>query len=162
MSRHNTLRLIGAALFTMMLAAPAVADHHRGGQEREGRGHQAGGHEHRLFVTVTGASTQDRAMPLVLANQAVDQGLEVRVLLCGDGAQLALSDYEAERFAPRDVSAKDLLARLMANGAKVEVCAIFLPNTDYSEADLSEGIGIAQPGEVASYMMGPRTRLFAM
>lgn len=162
MSSFRIMHLLAAAMLAAILVSPAAADHHRGGPEREQRGHQGGGHEHRLFVTVTGSSTQDRAMPLVLANQAVDQGLEVRVLLCGDGALLAVADYEAEKFAPRDVSAKDLLARLMANGVQVDVCAIFLPNTDYTEADLSDGIGIAQPGEVASYMMGPRTRLFAM
>ncbi len=115
----------------------------------------------RLFVTVTGSDTQDRAMPLVLANQALDQGSEVRVLLCGAGAKLALSDYEAERFAPRDITPVDLLQRLMANGATVEVCAIFLPNTGHSAEQLRAGIAVASPAEVAAWMMGPDTRLFS-
>jgi len=160
------MTFLGAAALAM--AAPAVADQHGGGQERErGQRHHAhqgamdGGREHRLFVTVTGSATQDRAMPLVLANQAVDKGLEVRVLLCGDGGYLALADYEAETFDPPGVSAKDLLGRLMNHGVVVEVCAIFLPNTDHDESDLSEGIGVAQPGDVAAYMMGPRTRIFS-
>ncbi|TVS09779.1 MAG: hypothetical protein EA419_12210, partial [Wenzhouxiangella sp.] len=168
LSRSNLFSLLAAFLLTVSVTAPAVADHHRGGGqegergERHGqRGHMGGGHEHRLFVTVTGSATQDRAMPLVLANQAVDQGLEVRVLLCGDGGHLAIADYEAETFPPRDVSAKDLLARLMNHDVVVEVCAIFLPNTEYGEEDLTEGIGIAQPGDVAAYMMGPRTRIFS-
>ncbi|TVQ35203.1 MAG: hypothetical protein EA370_09515 [Wenzhouxiangella sp.] len=122
---------------------------------------QAVADEPRLFVTVTGASVQDRAMPLVLANQALDQGAEVRVLLCGAGGHLALSGYEAETFAPRDITPVDLLNRLMANGAKVEVCAIFLPNSDHDASDLREGIGVANPADVAAWMMAPDTRLFS-
>ena len=100
-------------------------------------------------------------MPLVLANQALDQGAEVRVLLCGEGGHLAIADYEVETFAPRDITARDLLGRLMIQGAQVEVCAIFLPNTDYQQADLIEGIGIANPGDVAAWMLAPNTRLFS-
>lgn len=159
-------QLLTAAAMALAVSFPALADHHGGGHqgergERHGQRGGMGGHEHRLFVTVTGSATQDRAMPLVLANQAVDQGLEVRVLLCGDGGHLALADYEAETFPPRDVSAKDLLGRLMQHDVVVEVCAIFLPNTEFGEEDLTEGIGIAQPGDVAAYMMGPRTRIFS-
>ncbi len=139
----------------LLLAAPMAqaTEHERGGRHMH--------HEHRLFVTVTGSATQDRAMPLVLANQAADQGLEVRVLLCGEGGKLAVADYEAETFAPRDVSAKDLLMRLMGEGAVVEVCAIFLPNTEFDEDDLIDGVGVAQPGDIADYMMGPRTRILS-
>ncbi len=160
--------ILTAALMALAVSFPALADHHGGGNQGERgerqqarQGAMGAGREHRLFVTVTGSATQDRAMPLVLANQAVDQGLEVRVLLCGDGGYLALANYEAETFPPRDVSAKDLLGRLMNHDVTVEVCAIFLPGTEYGEEDLTEGIGIAQPGEVAAYMMGPRTRIFS-
>ncbi len=117
--------------------------------------------QQRLFVTVTGTDVQDRAMPLVLANQVLDQGAEVRVLLCGAGGHLALAGYEAERFAPRDITPVDLLNRLMANGATVEVCAIFLPNSGHSADELREGIGIASPPDVATWMMSPGTRLFS-
>ncbi len=180
MNRSASLltRALAIAVLALMLAAPAMADHHRGGDDPDRergqhhgqrgemgqRGHHGGmggGREHRLFVTVTGSATQDRAMPLTLANKAVDQGLEVRVLLCGDGAELALADYEAQAFDPPGVTPKDLLGRLMNNGVTVEVCAIFLPNTDYDEDDLTDGIGIGAPDDVAEYMMGPRTRIFS-
>ncbi|MFP4209562.1 MAG: DsrE family protein [Wenzhouxiangella sp.] len=171
-------RALAVTLTALLLAAPALADHHRGGNNQDGergerhgqrgemgeRGRHGGmgrGREHRLFVTITGSATQDRAMPLTLANKAVDQGLEVRVLLCGDGAELALADYQAEAFDPPGVTPKDLLGRLLSNGVTVEVCAIFLPNTDYDEDDLTDGIGIAAPDDVAEYMMGPRTRIFS-
>lgn len=121
-------------------------------------------HQHspsRLFVTVTGETPQAQAMPLVLANQALDQGAEVRVLLCDAGGQLALQNHQAPSLAPRNITPKDLLGRLMTKGATVEVCAIFIPNTEHTPEDLSAGIGIAQPGDVASWMMAPNTRLFA-
>lgn len=171
-------RTLAAALLALLLAAPALADHHRQADnpdheqvphhaqpghmgERGRHGGMGGGREHRLFVTVTGSATQDRAMPLTLANKAVDQGLEVRILLCGDGAELALADYQAETFDPPGVTPKDLLGQLISKGAIVEVCAIFLPNTEYDENDLTDGVGIGAPDEVAAYMMGPRTRIFS-
>ncbi|MCC5866024.1 MAG: DsrE family protein [Wenzhouxiangella sp.] len=134
---------IAGTFFLLALANPLLADNAR------------------LFVTVTGSSVQDRAMPLVLANQAMDQGSEVRVLLCGAGAKLALSDYVAERFAPRNITPVDLLQRLMVNGAKVEVCAIFLPNSGYDADKLREGITVASPADVAGWMMGPNTRILS-
>ena len=115
----------------------------------------------RLFVTVTGERPQAQAMPLVLANQALDQGAEVRVLLCDAGGQLALKNHQAPSLAPRDITAKDLLARLIDRGAIVEVCALFIPNTEHTPEDLSEGVGMAKPGDVAAWMMSPNTRLFA-
>lgn len=146
------ITLLTALLVPAALLAPAaLADEHAEEPDQQ-----------RLFVTVTGSSAQDRAMPLVLANQALDQGAEVRVLLCGDGGMLALADYEAETLQPRGLTPKDLLGRLIQHGATVEVCAIFLPNTEFSSEDLSEGIGTAAPGDVAAWMMGPDTRLFTM
>ncbi len=135
-------RLILTAALAVLLATPAAADEAQ-----------------RLFVTVTGAGLQERAMPLVLANQALDQGAEVRVLLCGAGGELALEAYEAPTLAPRGVTAKQLLGRLMQQGATVEVCAIFLPNTEHEAADLTDGIGTADPADVAAWMMAPGTRL---
>jgi len=115
----------------------------------------------RLFVTVTSESPQAQAMPLVLANQALDQGAQVRVLLCDAGGELALKNHQAPSLAPRNITAKDLLARLIQKGAIVEVCALFIPNTEHTPEDLSEGIGMAKPGDVAAWMMSPNTRLFA-
>ena len=140
-----TATLIGVAL-AMLLSTNAHADSHDD--------------DKRLFVSVTGSAAQDRAMPLVLANQALDQGAEVRVLLCGAGGEIAVAEHELETLAPRGLTPRDLLNRLIQHEVTVEVCAIFLPNTDYTEDDLIEGVGIANPGDVAAWMMAPGTRLF--
>lgn len=113
-----------------------------------------------LFVTVTGANPQQRAMPLVLSNQALQQGATVRVLLCDAGGELALAEYEASPLAPRGMTPQDLLKSLIQQGAQVEVCAIFLPNTGHTQADLMPGIGVAKPQDVAAFMLEPNTRLF--
>lgn len=145
----------------LMIVIAAVVLFAAGGNPAAAAGH--GGEdakEKKLFVTLMDVDSQARGMTLVLANQAAAQGAEVRMLLCGDGAQLALSDYNPPKLRPRDVTPKQLLENLIQNGATVEVCAIFLPNTGYSEEDLSDGIGVADPADVADYMMQPDVKLF--
>jgi hypothetical protein len=46
-----------------------------------------------------------------------------------------------------------MLQNLMKAGAKVEVCALFLPNSDLKPTDLIEGIGVAKPADVATYIL---------
>lgn len=113
-----------------------------------------------IFVVVTQEDNMTQGMAMVLANQSLDQGAEVRVLLCGAGATLALSGHDGELLQPREVSPGQLLNRLISQGAQVDVCAIFLPNTEWTEADLREGVGVAQPPEVAAYMLRPSVRYF--
>ncbi|QOC21421.1 DsrE family protein [Wenzhouxiangella sp. AB-CW3] len=144
--KRFTAILIGLTL-AVLLSANAQADQH--------------GDDKRLFVSVTGSAAQDRAMPLVLANQALDQGAQVRVLLCGAGGEIAVADHELDALAPRGLTPRDLLNRLIQHEVTVEVCAIFLPNTDYTEDDLIDGVGVANPGDVAAWMMAPGTRLFS-
>ncbi len=128
----------------------------------QGRHHERGGDgSHKsLFVTVTSDDNMTQGMALVLANQAIDRDAEVRVLLCSDGARLALGEPVGEELKPREVRPQQLLQRLVGEGATVEVCAIFLPNTDYTEDDLMEGVGVASPGDVADYMLSRHVHFF--
>jgi len=113
-----------------------------------------------LFVVVSTDDAQTQMMAMVLANQALARGASVRVLLCGEGGRLALADEEFPAFQPADRTPQQLLKNLMNEGSTVEVCAIFLPNTDADESDLIDGIGIAQPPAIAEYMMKPGVRYF--
>lgn len=106
-----------------------------------------------LFVNLTSGSAQTQGVALVLANQAVAQKATVRVLLCSEGGQLAVKGRESVALKPINASPKDMLQNLMKAGAKVEVCALFLPNSDWKATDLMEGIGIAKPAEVAAYLL---------
>ncbi|WP_156906444.1 hypothetical protein [Halomonas halocynthiae] len=42
--------------------------------------------------------------------------------------------------------------RMMNEGAEVQVCAIYLPNSEHSEDDLRDGISVAAPGPIGEMM----------
>jgi len=112
------------------------------------------------FFNVTSADNQSQGMAMVLATQMLEQKAAVRVLLCGPAGQLALKTYEPAALKPRNVTPKQMLAGLVKAGATVEVCALFLPNADRTPADLTDGVTVAKPPEVAAYMLKPGVRAF--
>lgn len=111
-----------------------------------------------LFIGINSGVTQTQGVALVLASQALAQKAGVRVLLCSDGGQLAVKDKESATLKPMNKSPKELLQGLMKAGAKVEVCALFLPNSDLKPTDLIEGIGVAKPADVAAYVLQPNVK----
>lgn len=111
-----------------------------------------------LFVTVNSASPQTQGMAFVLASQAIEQKANVRVLLCSDGGQLAVKGKEGVVLKPRNVTPNQMLQGLMKNGAKIEVCALFLPNSGLQPTDLIDGIGVAKPADVAAYFLQPNVK----
>lgn len=130
-----------AALFAVALAAgPALA---------EGPGP--------LVTVVTAEHPQTQLAAMVLTMQAIEQGAEVRVLLCGPAGDIALRDAPESVTAPqppRDMSPQGLLQAAMGQGARVEVCAIYLPGLGADAEALIEGVGVAQPPEMAGAMLG--------
>ncbi len=112
------------------------------------------------FFNITSADNQAQGMAMVLATQMVEQKAAVRILLCGSAGQLALKTYEPAALKPRNVTPKQMMAGLLKAGATVEVCALFLPNADRAPADLTEGVTVAKPPEVAAYMLKPGVRAF--
>lgn len=113
-----------------------------------------------VFVNVTTADNQSQGMAMVLATQMVEQKAAVRILLCGPAGQLALKTYDPPALKPRNVTPKQMMAGLMKAGATVEVCALFLPNADRAPVDLTDGVTVAKPPEVAAYMLKPGVRAF--
>ena len=113
-----------------------------------------------LFVVLTSDDAETQMMAMVLATQSLNKDVPVRVLLCSDAGDLALKDSESPAFAPADRSPKQLLMGLIDSGVQVEVCGIYLPNRDYTEADLMDGIGTAAPPEVAEFMKQEGVRYF--
>lgn len=111
-----------------------------------------------LFVSVNSGVTQTQGVAMVLASQALAQKANVRVLLCSEGGQLAVKDKDSTVLKPMNKSPKELLQGLMKAGAKVEVCALFLPNADLKPTDLIEGIGVAKPADVAAYFLQPNVK----
>ena len=109
-----------------------------------------------LFVTITSAEAQKQGLALVLASQGLQQKARVRVLLCADGGPLALKAREPAALKPR--SPRVMLDELIKAGAQVDVCALFLPNSEWKQTDLIDGVGVAKPQEVAAQLLAPQTR----
>lgn len=114
-----------------------------------------------LFVSINSGITQTQGVALVLAAAAAEQKVPVRVLLCSDGGQLAVKGKEGAALKPRNVTPNQMLQGLMKNGAKVEVCALFLPNSGLQPTDLIEGVGVAKPADVAAYMLQGNVKALA-
>jgi predicted peroxiredoxin len=106
-----------------------------------------------LLVTLNSGNAQTQGMALVLATQALEQKAAVRILLCSEGGQLAVKGKESVTLKPRNVTPKDMLQGLMKGGAKVEVCALFLPNSEWKLADLLDGVAVAKPNDVTAYLL---------
>lgn len=108
-----------------------------------------------LVTVVTAEHPQTQLMAMVLTGQAAQQGHPVRVLLCGPGGDMALSDAPEGVSAPQPpmgASPQGLLTQLISNGATVEVCAIYLPGLGADESVLIEGVTVAQPPAMAAAM----------
>ena len=108
-----------------------------------------------LFVNIHSGSAMAQGAGLVLAGQALEQKAAVRVLLCDAAADIALVGKELPKLKPRDVTTQQMLQGVMKAGAKVEVCALYLPNTGHKPTDLIEGVIAAKPADVAAHLIKP-------
>ena len=140
------LRTLTAAVVLVAAAmAPATADNGK-----------------RLVTVVATAEPQTQLMAMVLTMQAVQQGAAARILLCGPGGDIALKDAPASATAPqkpKGMSPQGLMAKIMATGTPVEVCAIYLPNKGLEATALIDGVGVAKPPAMAAHLLQDDTRL---
>ena len=140
-------RTLTAAAMGLALATPAFAE----GADK-------------LVTVVTSENPQTQLMAMVLTAQAVEQGAETRILLCGPGGDLALIDAPESATAeqpPRGASPQGMLQMLMGNGVTVEVCAIYLPGLGAEPDVLIEGVGVAQPPAMAGEMLDADARVWS-
>lgn len=113
-----------------------------------------------LLVTVNSGNPQTQGMAFALASRAVfGEKVAVRVLLCSEGGKLAIKGVApVPPLKPLNLTPNDMLRDLMKGGAKVQVCAIFLPNSDWKATDLVDGITVANPGEIAAHLLKPQVK----
>lgn len=113
-----------------------------------------------LFI-VSSDSLQTQGMAMILANAMREQGTTPHILLCDAAGELAVEEYSSEtELGPRGIKPEGLLQMMMGEGATVDVCAIFLPNSAYEESDLRQGVGVAAPGPMAEMMRDPNIPVF--
>lgn len=116
-----------------------------------------------LVTILTAPEPQTQLMAMVLSFQSAQQGVAPHILLCGPAADLALKDAPESATAPQPpmgMSPKALMTKIMGlPGAKVEVCALYLPGLGADASVLSEGVGVAKPNEMAGAMIAPNARV---
>lgn len=112
-----------------------------------------------LFVTIDSDKTMSQGAALVLTGQALEQKAKVRVLLCDAAGDIALAANTAGvPLKPRGATPQQMLQMVIKAGAKVEVCALYLPNTGRKASDLLEGVTAAKPADVAAFFLQPNVR----
>ncbi len=116
-------------------------------------------------VTVlTAPEPQTQLMAMVLTMQSIQKGADAHVLLCGPAGDMALKEAPAsatEPQKPKGMSPQGLMGKTMQTGAKVEVCAIYLPNKGVGPEALMDGITPAKPPEMAAKLLADDTRIMS-
>ncbi len=113
-----------------------------------------------LFVVITNPDPMTQMMALVLSIQTVAQEKSVQILLCGPGGDLAIKESKEVVFKPLNKSPQMLLNDLIEKGVPVEICPLYLPNNEKSEADLISGVSVAKPPVVAEKLRAEGIKLF--
>jgi len=106
-----------------------------------------------LNVLITSNDAQTQMMGMVLSSMTLKKGKEVNIVLCSEAGNLALKNSQSKILKPQDKSPKMVLEALIKDGAKVQVCPLFLPNINKTEADLLENITIAKPPVVTDKLL---------
>lgn len=114
-----------------------------------------------LFVNIHSGNAMAQGAGLVLAGQALEQKATVRVLLCDAAGDIALVGKEMPTLKPRNVTPQQMLQGVIKAGAKVEVCALYLPNTGKQASDLIAGVAPAMPAEAATHLLKPGVNTLA-
>ena len=116
-------------------------------------------HAAELFVNIHSGQAMAQGAGLVLAGQALAQKAPVRVLLCDAAGDIAVTGQEMPKLKPKDVTPQQMLQGLIKSGAKVEVCALYLPNTGKKPEDLKDGITPAKPADMGAALLEPARKV---
>ena len=106
-----------------------------------------------LNVIITSGDAQTQMMGMALSMATLKQKKEVNMTLCSKAGDLAVKGMESPILKPMDKSPKMMLQALMKQGAKVDLCPIYLPNAENAKAELLEGITIATPADGAAKLL---------
>ncbi|MBK1674047.1 hypothetical protein CKO35_12150 [Ectothiorhodospira shaposhnikovii] len=113
----------------------------------------AAAEDNRVLVTVNSGEPQTQAMAMILTRQLVERGATVQVLLCDQGGVMGTKAYDGPVMKGPDATAQQIMRGVMQAGAKVSVCALFLPNSDFTRDDLIEGVDVATPPQMGEFMI---------
>ena len=114
------------------------------------------------MVVVTSGDSMTQLMSMVLSTQSKKQGANVDILFCGKAADLVVKGSQEVKFKPKGMSPQMLLNNLIKNGANVEVCPPYLPNSNKTKADLISGVKVAKPPMVAKKLLDDNTKILKL
>ncbi len=118
-----------------------------------------------LVTIVTSANAQTQLMAMVLTMQAVKQGANAHILLCGDAGDMALRDAPKTVSAPqkpKGMSPQKLMKLIMEKTkTSVEVCALYLPNKDIKSSALIDGVTAANPQKMGKRLLVDNVRILS-
>ena len=119
----------------------------------------------KLVTVLTAPDAQTQLMAMVLTMNAVQQGAQAQVLLCGPAGDLALKDAPETATAPqkpKGMSPQGLMKIIMEKtDTKVEVCAIYLPNKGVDASAMIDGVGAAKPPAMAADIIADDTTVMS-
>lgn len=111
----------------------------------------------KLVTILTAPEPQTQLMAMVLTMNAVAQGAEAKILLCGPAGDIALREAPESAIAgqpPRGASPQGLLRTMIEqNGVSAQVCAIYLPGLGAEASVLIEGVTAAAPDAMAAELI---------
>mgnify|MGYP001627415230 CR=1 FL=1 len=109
----------------------------------------------KILTLLSSGDAEAQAFSLILANEARGAGHAVDLVLCGAAGDIALKTAPAAAMrpvTPTGLSVRALLDKLVGQGGKVELCAIYLPNRQLKPDALMDGVAVGKPAEVAARM----------
>lgn len=114
-----------------------------------------------VTLIVHSESTMTQGMAMVLANKMLEQGDNVNILLCDKAGDMALKSNAGKALKPANATPGQMLDGAMKKGAKVSVCALYLPNSGNTPDSLKESISPAKPDAMAKQMTEPNRKVFS-
>lgn len=105
-----------------------------------------------VSIIVNSESTMTQGMAMVLANKMIEQGDNVSILLCDKAGDLALKSNAGAALKPANLTPGQLMDGAIKKGAKVSVCALYLPNSGNKPDQLKDGVNAAKPDVVAKQL----------
>ncbi len=116
----------------------------------------------KLLALLSSGDAEAQAFSLILANEARGAGHAVDLVLCGPAGDIALKSAPAAAtrpVTPTGMSVRALLEKLVSQGGKVELCAIYLPNRQLKPDAVIEGVSVGKPADVAARMADPAVKV---
>ncbi|WP_462267392.1 hypothetical protein [Desulfobacter sp.] len=119
------------------------------------------GNSKNLLIVVTTDDPVTQLMSMVLADRSIKKGATVDVLLCGSAGSLAVEDSGEVFLKPQNTSPQMMLKNLIRHNVNVELCPLYLANSEKSVPNLIDGVSVAKPSRIADKLLNEKTKILS-